>query len=104
MAFNKQQGRTGNLFNRPFKRIEVNKNSHFTQAVIYIHANALKHKLCKDFTLYKWSSWNSITSDKPTLLCREQLLDWFGGLTQFIEIHKSQSEFYYASEIAIEDE
>lgn len=104
MAFNKQQGRTGNLFHRPFKRVEVNKESYFTQAVIYIHANALKHKLCKDFTLYKWSSWHSITGNKPTLLCKEQVLDWFGGLSRFIEVHKSQSEFYYASDIAIEDE
>jgi putative transposase len=104
MAFNKQQGRTGNLFHRPFKRVEVNKDSHFTQAVIYIHANALKHKLCKDFTVYKWSSWHSITSNKPTLLCRDKLLDWFGGVNRFIETHKSQSEFYYASDIAIEDE
>jgi putative transposase len=104
MAFNKQQGRKGNLFNRPFKRVEVNKDSHFTQAVIYIHANVLKHKLCKDFTLYRWSSWKSLISNKPTLLCREQVLDWFGGLSRFIEIHKSQSEFYYDSDIAIEDE
>ena len=104
MAFNKKQGRTGNLFHRPFKRVEVNKESYFTQAVIYIHANALKHKLCKDFTLYKWSSWYSITGNKPTLLCKEQVLDWFGGLSRFVEVHKSQSQFYYASDIAIEDE
>jgi putative transposase len=104
MAFNKQQGRSGNLFHRPFKRVEVGKDSHFTQAVIYIHANALKHKLCKDFTMYKWSSWHSVTANKPTLLCKEQLLHWFGGINQFIEVHKGQSEFYYATDIAIEDE
>jgi hypothetical protein len=38
------------------------------------------------------------------MLCREQLLDWFGGLNNFIEVHKSESEFYYASDIAIEDD
>jgi putative transposase len=104
MAFNKQQARAGNLFHRPFKRVEVNKESHFTQAVIYIHANALKHKLCNGFMLYKWSSWHSLISDKPTLLCRHKLLEWFGGIQRFIEAHKSQSEFYYASDIAIEDD
>ena len=29
MAFNKQHNRNGNLFQRPFKRLEVNKESHF---------------------------------------------------------------------------
>jgi putative transposase len=104
MAFNKQQGRAGNLFHRPFKRVEVNKDSHFTQAVVYIHANAIKHKLCKDFYQHKWSSWHSIINDKPTLLSRDKLIDWFGGLPRFIEVHESQTEFYYLSDIAIEDD
>ncbi len=104
MAFNKQHGRNGNLFHRPFKRVEVHKDSHFTQAVIYIHANAMKHKLCKDFTQYPWSSWHSLISDKPTLLCRKQLLDWFGGRDRMISIHQSKSEYYYASDVGIEEE
>ena len=36
MALNKQQKRKGNLFHRPFKRVEVNKENYFTQAIIYI--------------------------------------------------------------------
>ncbi len=103
MAYNKQQNRSGNLFHRPFKRLEIKKDSHFTQAVIYIHANAQKHKICSNFTEYKWSSWPSIISKKYTLLSREKLLDWFGGLQQCIEIHKSQTAYYYATEIAIEE-
>jgi putative transposase len=35
MAFNKQNKRKGNLFQRPFKRVEVMKESHFTQAIVY---------------------------------------------------------------------
>jgi putative transposase len=104
MAYNKQQNRTGNLFHRPFKRVAVDKDSYFTQAVIYVLANPLKHKVCTDFTLYKWSAWQSLISDKPTLLCREQLLEWFGGLKRFIDTVKDQSTFYYDSDIGIEDD
>ncbi len=104
MAFNKQHNRTGNLFNRPFKRIEVNKESYFTQAIIYIHANPLKHKLLKDFTAYPWSSYQSILSNKPSQLCKQDVLEWFGGVKQFTAIHKSQSQCYYNSDISIEDE
>src|SRR5258705_9072638 len=85
MAFNKQQNRTGNLFHRPFKRIEIDKESHFTQAIVYIHANAQHHHLCKDFTQHKWTSWHSMLSGKPTILKRQEVLEWFGGLDKFVE-------------------
>jgi putative transposase len=104
MAFNKQHNRKGNLFHRPFKRVVVDKESHFTQAIIYIHANAFKHGFCKNFKEYIWSSWKSITSSNPTKLCRQEVLDWFGGLERFVEAHNSLTEFYYGGEISIEEE
>jgi REP element-mobilizing transposase RayT len=94
MAFNKQQHRKGNLFHRPFKRVEVDKASHFTQAVVYIHANAQHHKLCTNFTQYPWSSWHSIISNLPTQLKREEVINWFGGLQQLIAAHKGMTRFY----------
>ncbi len=103
MAFNKQQNRTGNLFHRPFKRIEIDKESHFTQAIVYIHANAQHHNLCKDFTQHKWTSWHSMLSNNPTGLKREEVLEWFGGFEKFIEIHKVMTEYYYNSNVAIEE-
>ena len=103
MAFNKQYNRNGNLFYRPFKRVEINKDSQFTQTIVYIHANALKHQLVKDFTLYKWSSWQSILSELPTRLLRSELLEWFGGKDQFMRTHNELSQYYYSSDTAIED-
>ena len=104
MAYNKQHGRKGNLLHRPFKRVEINKESHFTQAIIYIHANAQHHKLCKDFTEHKWSSWHTILSDMPTQLKRKEVIDWFGGLQQFIDTHNGMSKYYYSCDVAIEEE
>ena len=103
MAFNKEHSRTGNLFHRPFKRITVEKEDYFTQAVIYIHANPKHHNLCSDFTNYEWSSWKTLISDRPTRLKRDEVLDWFGGLEKFIETSKSLTEYYYQSEVFIED-
>ncbi len=103
MAFNKQHERKGNLFHRPFKRIEINKETHFTQAIVYIHANAVKHKLCSDFTNYKWSSWHSILSESPTQLCRNEILQWFGGVQPFIDAHKKMIAYYYDKDVAIEE-
>ena len=104
MAFNKQHQRRGNLFQRPFKRVEVIKETHFTQAVIYIHANAQHHQLCSDFARHQWSSWHTMLSDKPTHLKREEVLEWFGGRQQLIDIHKNMSGFYFNGENSIEDD
>jgi putative transposase len=103
LSFNKTYNRNGNLFYKPFKRLEINKESHFTQAIVYIHANPVKHKLVKDFTLYPWSSWQSILSDSPTRLLRNEILEWFGGKKLFIKAHKEMKDYYYESGISIED-
>lgn len=102
MAFNKQHQRTGNLFHRPFKRVQIVKETHFTQAIIYIHANAFKHKICKDFMEYNWSSWRSLISSNPTKLCRQEVIDWFGGVENLIETHKNLTKYYYGGDFNVD--
>ena len=97
-SFNKEQNRSGNLFYKPFKRILINSEPHFTQTIIYIHANALKHGIVSDFTKYKWSSWKTILSNGPTTLQRKEILDWFGGKQAFINAHFNQAKYYYGGE------
>ena len=103
LAFNKQHSRQGNLFYKPFKRVKIEKDTQFTMALIYIHANAAKHKLVKDFTAYAWSTWHSIISNQPTLLLRDEIIDWFGSLEIFIKTHKELAAYYYDCAVAIED-
>ncbi len=104
MAYNKMYKRRGNLFSRTFKRVEILKDSQFTQALVYIHANAQKHQLVKDFYTYPWTSYHSILSDKPTKILRDQVLGWFGGKEQFKQVHKDMSDYYYSFSDAIEDD
>ena len=103
MAFNAMFDRTGNLFYRTFKRVEVLSDEQFTQTLIYIHANAQKHKLVNDFTQHPWSSYHSIISDKPTKILRGEVLQWFGGKDQFIKAHQDLVEYYYAFPGSIEE-
>ena len=72
-------------------------------AIIYIHSNAAKHNLVKDFAHHAWSSWHSIITDKPTSLLREEVIKWFGSLEACIKSHKELAERYYNCEIEIED-
>jgi putative transposase len=83
------------MFNKPFRCIEVEDDLHFSQLVVYIHANPLKHQVMKDFTKYRWSSYQAIISNRYTLIKRDGVLKWFGDRHNFIQTHQIQSDFYY---------
>jgi putative transposase len=94
-TINHARGVKGHLFNRPFKRIEIVDDQHFSQLIVYIHANAQKHAVVGDFRDYPWSSYQDITGTQPTYLQREELLKWFGGQSRFVDFHVNQAEHYY---------
>jgi putative transposase len=103
LAFNKVHNRKGNLFYKPFKRLEIENESHFNQVIIYIHTNPTKHKISNDFTTWKWSSYQTILSNSKTSVPRQEILNWFGGIEQFEKIHHETSENCLANRFSIED-
>ncbi len=56
------------------------------------NTNSQKHGITKDFSTYPYSSYLSLLSDKPTLLKREEVMDWFGNKKEFINFHKGNME------------
>ena len=87
-AFNKQEKRTGNLFQRPFKRVKISSDSKFANIIYYLHANPELHKITSDFRTYKWSSYQAFLSSMPTKIPRAEVLDWFGGKEYFLRFHQ----------------
>ena len=102
LAFNTMYSRSGSLFISPFRRVLVNDDMQFTGLIIYIHANPLKHKIFKDFQNYKWSSYQSILSGKPSMLKRKEVIDWFGNKELFIKTHIESAQHYYDNPFSIE--
>ncbi len=96
-------GRKGNLFHRPFKHMITQKENQLTNTIIYINANAVKHNLVPRIEDYKWSSYHKIISNDPTEIPREEILDWFGGKSEFIKLHKEKTEYYQSCENLIDD-
>lgn len=93
LAFNKQESRTGALFEKPFRRIEVKKDDYFSALISYIHRNPSKHGITSDFRNYTHSSYQSHLSEQATLLEREELLSWFGDKAAYIKFHNDQKAF-----------
>ena len=86
-AINRLYGRTGSLFEHPFRRIQITHDCQFWNVVAYIHQNPQKHNFVDDFREWKWSSFDVLQSTKPTLLKRDIVLEWLGGVESFAERH-----------------
>ncbi|WP_019990070.1 hypothetical protein [Rudanella lutea] len=87
-AYNKRFNRRGSLFIDKLKRKEVDSDTYFTRLIAYIHTNPVHHGFCQKAELWSYSSLTSVTSSKPTLLERNTVLDWFGGVESFVAFHQ----------------
>ncbi len=100
-AFNKQYNRKGSLLMHPFKRKKIRDTTYLLQLVKYIHYNPIEAKLASELNKWKFSSYASLISKTPTLLKRDEVLDWYNDLFNFIYVHKivpSDSDFNYLEE------
>ncbi len=86
-SINKAYGRTGSLFQHPFGRVPITSDRQFFRVIAYIHQNPQKHQFVEDFREWKYSSYHTILSEKPTHLQRNTVLDWFGGKEQYVDLH-----------------
>ncbi|NHA03098.1 transposase [Mucilaginibacter sp. HC2] len=87
-AINKKYNRIGSLFQGRYKVSEVNSNSYYTKIITYIHQNPVVAKLVDNMIDYKYSSYSAYLTQKETSLKKQEVLDWFGGLISFIDVHK----------------
>ena len=86
-AINKAYGRTGGLFEEPFRRIPIDDENHLVQLVYYIHANPQKHGFVADFREYPHSSYHAHLSKLDTQLRRAELMHWFGDADTYEKYH-----------------
>jgi len=93
LAFNTQQRRSGSLFEKRFKRLLVTSDEYYSKLIHYIHNNPIHHHLVNEYSLWKFSSYNTILSDKPTLVKRAVVLEWFGGKENFTIFHQSNIDY-----------
>ncbi len=86
-AYNLIYNRQGSLFLKNFKRKLIEDDDYFIRLVNYIHRNPVNNGFVNKPQEWKYSSYNAIVSDKPTLVKREEVLQWFGGLANFMYNH-----------------
>ncbi|HMK05283.1 MAG TPA: hypothetical protein VK489_13865 [Ferruginibacter sp.] len=91
-AFNKMYDRKGALFLDYLKRSVVEKDSDLTSFIFYIHKNAVHHGICKTIGVWRYDGYQAILSKKPTLLLRDELIEWFGSKELLVKFHNQPVE------------
>ena len=87
-SYNKIYSRKGSLFIKNFNRKPIDNPTYFTNTIHYIHNNPQHHGFGISSADWPWSSYQSLISDKKTLLKREGTLTLFGSKQQFIQKHQ----------------
>lgn len=103
-AINKVYGRTGGLFETPFKRKLVNSELYLKQLVFYIHNNPVKHGFCNSMVEYPWSSYLSILSVAEDDKTMNKTLGWFNKKGDFIKFHNNHHDPKEISEYIFDDD
>ncbi len=91
-AINKQESRTGSLFEKPFHRKYITNENYLIRTILYIHLNPFHHKLNTDYRKYKWSSYVRFMNNKPSRLMKEEVLNMFGSRENFLVMHEEQKD------------
>jgi len=91
-SYNVYYQRRGLLFSRSFKRSHLHSLSYLKTAVLYVHHNAVHHKLCTEPEEWPYTSHRKIISDPVHESCTK-LLSWFGGLDGYLTASRKYNSF-----------
>jgi REP element-mobilizing transposase RayT len=94
---NNKYSRKGGLFQKPFRRVQIADDIHLQQAIIYVHANAQKHNIVRDFKDHAYNSYQATVNKKVASIDTKNVLDLFGGIEAFKSMHTNQVDYYYSN-------
>ncbi len=82
-GYNKAYNRTGSLFEKHFRRKDIKDEIYLKNLIIYTHKNPENHKVVKDFSKYKFSSYQKYLTGSGN----SYILDLFNDKENFINCH-----------------
>jgi len=88
-AFNKENFRTGSLFEKHFKRVQITDENQLKNTLLYIHKNPEYHKIIKNFRAFTYSSFRLYFIEEKTLITPQKsyVISLFDDLKNFSVVH-----------------
>ena len=78
--------RRGSLFLDNLNRKPVTNSTYYNRLIRYIYLSPVTHGFVDQPQDWDHSLYQSLLSKQATLLCREEVLDWFGGREELIQV------------------
>ncbi len=91
-SINKENNRTGPLFESPFERKLVAEENYLTSLILYCHRNAVHHGFVKDLKDWEFSSYDSILNNESSFLAVDKVIKRFGDIKKFEAAHKKSHQ------------
>src|SRR5690606_19688113 len=91
-AINKSYNRSGSLFKDRFMRIIIEDEEYFNTLILYIYLNPTNHKFTENYIRYSYSSYPALISDQHTFLHINEVLNLYGSLSNFENVHLQRQE------------
>ncbi len=85
-AINKAYNRRGALFLKSYHRKKITDDDYLRRIILYIHRNPVNHGFTSCPSKWTHSSFNKIV-DYPNYSLHKEMIDFFGGREDFIELH-----------------
>ena len=101
-SFNKVHRRMGRLFIQPHKRILVEDESYLLCLICYIHRNPIHHGYVDDYKLWEYSSYKLFLNEEPAFIQREEIMEYFGGIKEFITFHEENKTIHGIKKVLLE--
>ncbi|MGB3605727.1 MAG: transposase [Psychroserpens sp.] len=102
-AINKRFNRSGSLFQKPFKRIEIENENYFKNLILYVHHNPEKHNVIDDYRNYEHSSYKSLIISKKDITDLNYVDKYFDSTENFIFVHNSKKIQFDIESLILED-
>jgi len=83
--------RTGSLFKRAFRRIEITDMNYFKNVIYYIHQNPVKAGFASDMSGWRYSSYSELIKGEINFEIRDEVMELFGGFENFLAFHNYKS-------------
>ena len=88
-AINKHFGRTGKLFELPFRRKLITSEEYLIKAILYIHNNPKKHFITNEIFDYSNSSLPIIVLNDSNFIKSKEVIELFGDMENLKIVHQN---------------
>ena len=92
--YNVEHQRTGSLFEKSFERTLVDSKKYKKHLVYYVHHNPIHHGIVSNYTDYKWTSYNDFVDSKDSFVLKNEVLEWFFDIDNFVFFHQQEHDRY----------